>query len=353
MKFVFQLFLVSGFPDKSIGQKEVSQVEKMFYILILVFLFLGIASKYLNKPSKKSLKGRHVVITGGSSGIGKAVAILAAQEGAHVSIIARNVDKLNAAQKEIEEVTKQEHLITKVSCDVSNKEAVENNLLELETTVGPIYMLVNCAGLAICGRLEDISEADVKHMVNVNLFGTIYSIQSILPKFKQRREGIIVMTASAVALMGMYGYSVYSSCKFALRGLAESLYMETKPYNISVTLALPPDTDTPGFENENKSKPKETKLMSESGGLYSPETVAKQLMHDALSSNFFSYVGSESFILTTLCVGMSPFHSVFDLLVQSVLLGPLRLVAAFYVKYFENIVNKCFQETTQIHDKQI
>ncbi|KAF7286975.1 hypothetical protein GWI33_002819 [Rhynchophorus ferrugineus] len=281
---------------------------------------------FANKKQRKSLWNRHVVITGGSSGIGKAIAILAAQDGAHVSILARNVEKLDDAFREIKKyIVTEDQIITRVPVDVSCLEAVENNLLEIEETIAPIFMLVNCAGFAACGRLEDLTERDIKR------------------RFKKRREGIIVMTSSVVGLMGMFGYSAYSACKFGLRGLAESLIMELKPYNVSVTLALPPDTDTPGFENENKSKPLETKLMSEAGGLHKPETVAKQILEDALRGHLFSYVGFESFILTTLCIGMSPFSSIIELIIQFILLGPLRLIGAFYIKQFENIVLKCFK----------
>ncbi|XP_066148968.1 3-ketodihydrosphingosine reductase [Euwallacea fornicatus] len=318
----------------------------MFYI-VLAFVLIGFTLKFLNHRCLKSLQGRHVLITGGSSGIGKALAILVAKKGAHVSIVARNVNKLNGAQKEIEKHINKNQIITTISADVSDKENIQKKLLELDETIAPIYMLVNCAGQAICGKLEHMSESDIKQMINVNWLGTLYPIQAIIPKFKERKEGIIVVTASVVALMGMFGYSVYSSCKFALRGLAESISMELKPYNVSVTLALPPDTDTPGFEIENKTKPKETKLLSKSGGLHSPESVAQHLLDDALKGHFFSYIGFESFILTTLCIGMSPFNNVIDILLQSLLMGPIRLIAAFYVKHFEGIVRKCYN-----HDKQ-
>lgn len=239
------------------------------------------------KTGKKSVEGKHVVITGGSSGIGKSVAVLAAQKGAHVTILARNIDKLTEAQEEIKKhCVKEEQIISKVSVDVANYEDVENNLSELEEIVGPIYMLVNCAGLAICGQVEDFSEQDIKTLIEVNFLGTLYPVKAIIPKFKQRKEGVIVLTGSQLSLMGMYGYSIYSSSKFALRGLAESLVMEIKHYNISVTLALPPDTDTPGFENENKTKPEETQILSTTGGLYNPEDVARKLMDDALVCSF-------------------------------------------------------------------
>lgn len=256
----------------------------MFFLLIPIII--AVAFVKLLKPSQTvSLKGRHVVVTGGSSGIGKACAVFAAQKGAHVTIIARNIEKLAEAAEEIKNhVISDEQIISKVSVDIVHYEDVENNLSELEEIVGPIFMLVNCAGMAICGKIEDYTEQQIKTLIDVNFLGSIYAVKAIVPKFKKRKEGIIVLTASQLGLLGMYGMSAYAACKFALRGLAESLHMELKDYNISVTLSLPPDTDTPGLAEENKTKPKETKVLCATSGLVKPEEVANKLMNDALVS---------------------------------------------------------------------
>lgn len=83
---------------------------------------------------------------------------------------------------------------------------------------------------------------------------------------------------------GIFGYSAYCCTKFALRGLAESISMELRPYNVSVTLSLPPDTDTPGFAIEELTKPLETKLISSNSELVKPDVVAGALVRDALVS---------------------------------------------------------------------
>jgi len=83
---------------------------------------------------------------------------------------------------------------------------------------------------------------------------------------------------------GIFGYTAYCSTKFALRGLAESLAMELQPYDISVTLCLPPDTDTPGYAVEELSKPIETKAISQMAKLVQPEIVAEKAFEDALVS---------------------------------------------------------------------
>lgn len=83
---------------------------------------------------------------------------------------------------------------------------------------------------------------------------------------------------------GIFGYTAYSSTKFALRGLAESLAMELQPHGVSVTLCFPPDTDTPGFAIEEQSKPMETKAISQVAKLVQPEVVAEKAFEDALVS---------------------------------------------------------------------
>lgn len=102
--------------------------------------------------------------------------------------------------------------------------------------------------------------------------------------FKDCKEFHLIINRLYIYFSGIFGYSAYASTKFALRGLAETLAMEVAPYNISVTLNLPPDTDTPGFAVEELTKPLETKLISEGGGPMAPEIVAEQLMLDALVS---------------------------------------------------------------------
>ncbi|CAL7944906.1 unnamed protein product [Xylocopa violacea] len=209
--------------------------------------------------------------------------------------------------------------------------------------MGPIYMLVNCAGTAICGKIEDTSVADLQKMINVNFLGSYYCTKAIVQRMKASQEGIIVFTSSQAALLGIFGYSAYCSTKFALRGLAESLSMELTPYNISVTLCLPPDTDTPGFAVEELSKPLETKLISQTNPLVSPEAVANKLFKDALAGRFFSTVGMEGFLLTVLCSGMSPFNSIWELLLQSMLMGIFRLVSASYLVHFRKIIQNCMK----------
>ncbi|CAG2122309.1 unnamed protein product [Medioppia subpectinata] len=120
--------------------------------------------------------------------------------------------------------------------------------------------------------------------------------------------------------------------------------MELKTYNISVCVSYPPDTDTPGFEHEQITKPIETKLISDAGGLYSPDIVAKHTMIDAMSGKFHSTVGFESWMIRTLCCGMSPITSTLDAVLQVLSMGLFRIVGLIFLRKCDSIIKKCSQE---------
>lgn len=277
---------------------SVTSLEVYFFLFIavlvhvLIYLFV---KKSLYKSKEKSLYGKHVVVTGGSSGIGLNIATECAKRGANVTIIARNEKALNAAISLLEIIRRvPEQKFQKLSLDISKDyKVVEEAFGKLDE----VYMLVNCAGMAICGVFEEVSVEDAHKLMDINYFGTYNCTRCVLPKMKAAGEGVIVITASQAALMGIYGYGPYAAAKFALRGLAETIAMESKHLGVTVTLALPADTDTPGFENEEKSKPKETKIISGSGGLAKPEDVAAQIIKDALVSHIlFSECILEHFV---------------------------------------------------------
>ncbi|GBP85413.1 hypothetical protein EVAR_60254_1 [Eumeta japonica] len=137
----------------------------------------------------------------------------------------------------------------------------------------------------------------IKQMIDLNYFGTAYPTKYVLPGMKKRREGIIVFVSTEAALIGIYGYSAYGSAKWAVRGLAEALMMELIGSGVRLTLAFPPDTDTPGFKTEELTKPEETKLISASGGLHSAEEVGRKIVQDALKKNTFGYQNSVQYSL--------------------------------------------------------
>nr|UVW99772.1 3-dehydrosphinganine reductase [Nephotettix cincticeps] len=318
--------------------------------ILVLFVFLLFYFMKFKSSRRISLSGQHVLVTGGSSGIGKSVAMLAAARGANVTIVARNIQQLNLAKNDISSVCiSTEQKIYTISLDISkDPESIRQAFAEAEEMSGPIFMLVNCAGKAFCGKIEDLTEEQFKYMMDLNYYGTVYPIKAVVAGMKKRRKGSIVITSSLGGLVGVFGFSAYSPSKFALRGFAECLDMEVRSYGVKVTLCMPPDTDTPGFAEEEKNKPLETKLISQSGGLVSPDVVAAHLINDALAGRFFSTMGFESYMLMTTCVGMAPANSFVDLICQVVFMGIFRLVSVFYLLSFQKIVQNCMKDKKKL-----
>jgi 3-dehydrosphinganine reductase len=93
-----------------------------------------------------------------------------------------------------------------------------------------------------------------KEMMKINYLGTVYCCKSVINSMKSRKFGRIAFVSSDCGQMGIFGYTAYCASKFALKGFAESLHMEVKPYNIQLIMSFPPDTLTPGLLVENKNK---------------------------------------------------------------------------------------------------
>ncbi|XP_026531154.1 3-ketodihydrosphingosine reductase [Notechis scutatus] len=315
-------------------------------VAFVVFLLLLYLVSPLNLPKPMSLSGAHVVVTGGSSGIGKSIAIECFKQGAFVTVIARNEKRLLEAKKEIETFSvNDKQVVCSISLDVSKGYAnVEKSLKQAQERLGPVDMLVNCAGTSITGRFEEIDICRFEQLMAINYLGSVYPTRVVVGKMKERRMGRIVFVSSQAGQVGVYGYSAYSATKYALRGLAESLLMELKPYNIYVTIAYPPDTDTPGFAEECQNKVLETKLISEASSICQPDYVAKIIVKDAVQGKFTSSAGAIGHMLTILTSGMAPVSSFVELLESVMLIGIFRLASLFFTAGFDSIVRRCMIE---------
>ncbi|XP_068157818.1 3-dehydrosphinganine reductase [Drosophila tropicalis] len=324
-------------------------LEIIFYVGIAVFVHILVILFVMGKQKSKSICGRHVVVTGGSKGIGLCLAVECAMKGADVTVIARDEKMLSGAVALMEVIRQRpEQKFQFRSLDIGGDyEQVERVLGEMEESVGPIYALINCAGMAICGVFEEVSVADARKLMNVNFFGSYNCTRYVLPKMKKAGEGIIVITSSQAAMFGIFGYGPYAASKYALRAMAETIAMESREFGVSVTLALPCDTNTPGFEEEEKSKPRETKIISGGGGLVEPEAMAKAILKDALKGNFISTVGAESWLITMLGGALMPWDGFFTNLLHASVIGPLRLFSYGLHKYFNSVISKCAKEDRQ------
>ena len=208
------------------------------------------------------LAGAHVLITGGSSGIGLATAARCLDGGAAVSVVARDPGRLTGARDVLAARRAPGARIATASADVTDPAALDKAIGGVVEQLGPVDVLVTSAGEARPGHFTVLDDEIFRAQMEVGYFGTLHAARAVVPSMIERGRGHLVFVASTVALVGIYGYSAYAPAKYAVRGLAETLRPELKPHGIVVACAYPPDTDTPGLARENEHKPDATKRIS-------------------------------------------------------------------------------------------
>jgi 3-dehydrosphinganine reductase len=202
------------------------------------------------------LRGVHAIVTGGTQGIGLATARILASRGAHVSLIARDSDRLQQAAAAVGPRTEV------ASADVTDADAVTAAIAGLVAKQGPCDLLVTAAGSSHPGYIEALEVEDFRAQMDLNYFGTLHPIRAVLGSMLERQKGMIVGISSAAGLVGVFGFGAYAPSKYAVRGLMDTLRAEVGARGVFVACAFPPDTLTPGFETENLIKPVETAAVS-------------------------------------------------------------------------------------------
>lgn len=221
--------------------------------------------------------GAHVVITGGSSGIGEAVAVVAATRQAKVTIIARDPARLNQAAARIRTAAPGA-VVGVISADVSDQGTITQALDRAIVERGPVDVLVCSAGVTRPGRFLELEDETFRSMMDVDYYGTLWPVRAVAPAMVARGRGSIVGVSSAAALVGVYGYSAYGAAKFAVRGLFETLRTELAPHGVHVGCAYPPDVDTPMLAEEEQWKPDQTKAIAGSIKPISARQVANAII---------------------------------------------------------------------------
>lgn len=194
------------------------------------------ARRYYQRSKEQPIAGSTVLITGGSRGLGLALARCFVGEGCRVAICARDEQEMERAR---EDLAKRGAVVKTVQCDVTSKSDVERMIAEVASHFGAIDILVNNAGQIQVGPVEDVTVEDFEAAMNVMFWGTVYPTMSVLPDFLSRNKGRIVNITSIGGKVGIPHLLPYTSAKYAAAGFSEGLRSELNGTGVSVTTIAP------------------------------------------------------------------------------------------------------------------
>ncbi|KAF8536340.1 hypothetical protein BDD12DRAFT_851382 [Trichophaea hybrida] len=249
--------------------------------VLAISISLSIMSLF--RKNHMPVAGRLVVVTGGSQGMGKSVAILLAKKGASIVIVARNQERLDTALEEIRAAalnpTTQKFLA--VSADLTSGPETHRAFTEIQAALGVPDIVWQCAGGTLPGYFKDYTSAELEREIHMNYFTALHTAHASIrlmnasPLAEGSEKRHIIFTSSVVAFYPIVGYNAYSPAKAAIRSLADGLRQECLLYDIDVHACFPATIYTQGLEEEQKTKPELTKILEGVDEGQMPEQVAE------------------------------------------------------------------------------
>ena len=201
-------------------------------------------------------RGRHAIVTGGSSGIGLAMVCRLSELGAKVSVVALDDGYMEA----LRDAPPGDQLHT-VGVDLADRASAQAAFASCAERHGECDLLVTCAGIVSPGYFTGLGDEVLEREMRVNYFGTLWAVRSVVPSMMRRRSGSVVMISSFAAMLGVFGMGAYGPPKWAIRGLFETLRTEMRPHGVHVMCVFPTDVDTPMLEREIPLHPPEQDAM--------------------------------------------------------------------------------------------
>ena len=211
------------------------------------------------------IENRVAVVTGGSRGIGRAIASSLARAGAHVAITGRDEQDLAKATSQLQEDGK----VVGYVCDVRDYEQVKSTIAGVAAELGGVDILVNNAGIGIFERVESMSVEDFRAVLETNVFGVFYCCHEAIPLMKRRGGGYIINISSLAGANAHPEMAAYNASKFGLNGFSEALMQEVRHDGIKVSYIMPGSVNTE-FGGDEPSDAKSWQLQ--------PDDVAKVVM---------------------------------------------------------------------------
>jgi 3-dehydrosphinganine reductase len=242
--------------------------------------------------------GKNALITGGSSGIGYALAQILVKQGTNVILVARRKELLEQRVGELNTLIQSpDHRVIGIQADVADWDQVQTMARQVISANTLPDLIINSAGIVEPGYVQDLSVEKFHQSMAINYHGTVHVIKAFLPDMMQRKSGYIVNISSIGGIVGVFGYTAYSGSKFAVRGFTDALRWELTPHNIGVTIVYPSDTETPQLEYDNQHKPPETKAIAEVAGGMTADVVAKEVIESIRRGKRVILPGSQAKML--------------------------------------------------------
>jgi uncharacterized protein len=274
-----------------------------------------------NRSAKFSWTGKRVLITGGSSGIGKQIAADLLRLGASVGIVADGKDRLQAAEMELRQIAP---YVWSHRCDIANLGEVRAMTAAYRERFGAPDVLINNAGYAVYYAFEQMSSEEIYRLFQVNLVGAAFVTREFLPDMIRAGGGHIVMMASIAGRIPMTPCGVYSASKHGLVALSELVQIETRRSNIAVHVICPGRVETDFFSHQSfrrrRHRPESTRTIP-------IDAVSKAVITAVRRNTFLTYVprhyGILAWFAATAPTVFKPFwHRLMTSRVESVLSGP-------------------------------
>jgi 3-dehydrosphinganine reductase len=235
-------------------------------------------------------KNQRIVITGGSSGLGLALAHALARDSARLTLVARDRNKLDAAASAVQRAVPGTSIQVE-SINVADEAQVATAMERIAQSGGGIDVLINSAGILREGYFETLPMSAFREVMETNFFGLLNATRAALP-YLRTSHGRLVNIASVAGLAGVFGYTSYCSSKHALVGLTESLRFELLPQGIRVHLVCPAEFDSPMVDELDTYRTPENRAQVQTIPKSSVDTIVKDTLAGIRAERFLIVPGA-------------------------------------------------------------
>jgi NAD(P)-dependent dehydrogenase (short-subunit alcohol dehydrogenase family) len=262
-----------------------------------------------------TLKDRIAVVTGGASGIGRALALLFAREGAHV--VVADLDEAGMAET-VAGVEKAGRRGLAVRTDVSRLPDVQALAERAVRELGAVHVVCNNAGVALWGGLESVSHKDWEWAMGVNLWGVIHGVEAFVPRMvAQKQPGHVVNTASMAGLIASQGLGIYNTTKYAVVGLSETLQKDLRGYDIGVSVLCPMGVHT-NIRRSDRNRPAELRNAAAEPEGRAVELIGRYLPPEHVAERVLRAIYANRLYVITHEEGLTPLKRRFERMAQAI-----------------------------------